>query len=1030
MSLEEHFSDLIEGTAITDEYFEMPPSHHILASALIKSKNPRTKNTLNMRVYGVYSLPQKWREKWGDASEDSYLYQVKLAGLEVNKAKMHPRELTEEEKAEAEANKGKKGGKGKVEEEASPEEVALKQKIEQEIEQLEEMGERERYFKIHEDPTKTISLKFEEQKQSLKLENDKLWEFEELINDENGAFIEFNKIQVTEEEGDAKKKGKGKPAETVVPYFSRGWIDFTPLMVPGKKHTIQRIPLKACAPPPKDIQDDDADDQEEEHEEVEPAPIFEDAQTYLYVHVSTEFAINPSIKPGEEEEPEVVESEGDKEGEGEGDKKQEEAQPEPQQEEDKDAEPKDPEDSYVEESEFEDGEKPKLVLNQKVYDHIDLKLGNFTSTWDATSNFRIIIQKYLKKISDHYSLLMTPDEVEQKSNSKAPVVKTMISSSQRQKKIEKYILQSDKMYCQLKKETKMAVHRIIRDKYHKTVNHEGLDKKGRAEFISELYVYLCQQIRTTLQETVHHHRDKIHEDLIEDLFHSVEEEKQRREKAFTEDYLVKLERLANEYENIGNFTKAEKYYKKLLLSEPENVQRLLNLARFSLKQGNVDKGYEFFRRAKEADPNSQELVLVFAGILIERERYTEAKKVLREILDGDDKHSHANILYSLICEKNNRPGLVRKHIAIAKVQRMRELELLPRKVRHIPNLSEIVFKLERPNWDTTTTKDQGMDSKENDKLFFEVVDFTLQHNLTKIASSLLKYIQNQDSERFKIEFARVKHQEHSYMEAIESLDKILSKNGDHPEALILRGDSYFDEGNIFESEESYIKFIQTHTAKEAESTQKYYNILERLGIVYIERRAWEDAKTVFLRCTAENNTTNAWLSLGISCLRLHSYEEAEDALTQANYLDSHNPEVWGYLTLLCLKYPNDTRADQAEYCILRALKLGNENWAVLEEIADIYADKKPTFAIACYEKAIELNSEKGELYQKYGNVLVKYRKSERAKAIELFKKALDKVKGKHNKSHIALVLQDSLREEGREDEAEEYAEYTKENITE
>lgn len=62
--------------------------------------------------------------------------------------------------------------------------------------------------------------------------------------------------------------------------------------------------------------------------------------------------------------------------------------------------------------------------------------------------------------------------------------------------------------------------------------------------------------------------------------------------------------------------------------------------------------------------------------------------------------------------------------------------------------------------------------------------------------------------------------------------------------------------------------------------------------------------------------------------------------------------------------------------------------------------------------------------------MVKYRKSERAKAIELFKKALDKVKGKHNKSHIALVLQDSLREEGREDEAEEYAEYTKENITE
>ena len=60
---------------------------------------------------------------------------------------------------------------------------------------------------------------------------------------------------------------------------------------------------------------------------------------------------------------------------------------------------------------------------------------------------------------------------------------------------------------------------------------------------------------------------------------------------------------------------------------------------------------------------------------------------------------------------------------------MRELELLPRKVRVIPNLNEINFKLERPNWDTIVTKDQNMDSKENDKLFFEVISFMLKHNL-------------------------------------------------------------------------------------------------------------------------------------------------------------------------------------------------------------------------------------------------------------------------------------------------------------
>ena len=37
MSLES-FQDLVEGVAISEEYFEMPPSHQVLRSALLKSK--------------------------------------------------------------------------------------------------------------------------------------------------------------------------------------------------------------------------------------------------------------------------------------------------------------------------------------------------------------------------------------------------------------------------------------------------------------------------------------------------------------------------------------------------------------------------------------------------------------------------------------------------------------------------------------------------------------------------------------------------------------------------------------------------------------------------------------------------------------------------------------------------------------------------------------------------------------------------------------------------------------------------------
>ena len=76
----------------------------------------------------------------------------------------------------------------------------------------------------------------------------------------------------------------------------------------------------------------------------------------------------------------------------------------------------------------------------------------------------------------------------------------------------------------------------------------------------------------------------------------------------------------------------------MVLRDPHNIDRLMNMARFSMKQNNVDRGYEFFRRAKDLDPTNHDLTLSFAGILIERERYTEAKRVLKEILDDDFKH--------------------------------------------------------------------------------------------------------------------------------------------------------------------------------------------------------------------------------------------------------------------------------------------------------------------------------------------------------------------------------------------------------
>jgi hypothetical protein len=254
------------------------------------------------------------------------------------------------------------------------------------------------------------------------MENEQLFEFEELVNDDNGAYIEFNKVPAVEDDNDPKKKGgKGKGGEDVESLFSRGWIDFTPFMNPGIKHTVQRIPLKTVEPPKEEGEGED-DDEEDKPEaegegEQELEQVFENAQSYVYVHVSTEIAINPSIEPEEApKKEEKVESEGedakvekpeeaegeDKAKEGEGEKeepKEEEAKEEEAKEGEKDGEgeeEKEEVDSYVEEEIYIEDPDAKPKINDKVYETLSPHMKYFSTTRDATANFRNIIQLYLK----------------------------------------------------------------------------------------------------------------------------------------------------------------------------------------------------------------------------------------------------------------------------------------------------------------------------------------------------------------------------------------------------------------------------------------------------------------------------------------------------------------------------------------------------------------------------------------------------------------------------------------------------------
>ena len=262
-----------------------------------------------------------------------------------------PKELSEEEKAEAEAAKG--GAKGKApakdakkgkEEEPTPEELERLEKekaereererlLQEEWDQLDEETKHIRHNEdIYKEPcVKMQNLEFIEQVEKLQAElnevpeeeNEKrivlqdkiddltrltnigkvstqkegyeLVELEEMVNSEKGCWLRFFKLPPKADEADAggKKapaKGKGAAADDMKPSIARGWLSFESLREPGTHSVEQRVYLETCAPLTKKTNEDGT---EEDVEEEEYEKVFEEAKTYVHIKLTFNHAITP-----------------------------------------------------------------------------------------------------------------------------------------------------------------------------------------------------------------------------------------------------------------------------------------------------------------------------------------------------------------------------------------------------------------------------------------------------------------------------------------------------------------------------------------------------------------------------------------------------------------------------------------------------------------------------------------------------------------------------------------------------------------
>lgn len=166
------------------------------------------------------------------------------------------------------------------------------------------------------------------------------------------------------------------------------------------------------------------------------------------------------------------------------------------------------------------------------------------------------------------------------------------------------------------------------------------------------------------------------------------------------------------------------------------------------------------------------------------------------------------------------------------------------------------------DYKNVVTQDQKMKPNDSDQIFFELIDLLLENNLFTAADTALEYIQDLHSTQYLYTKARIRIAQGKYLEATAALDEMLPSNQDNHEAWIMRGHAFFLHGNLFDSEESFIRALRI------KSSHKDPVLQERLGIIYSKRKAWKDARTVFLKCCKERVSTTSWIYLGLSQLRL------------------------------------------------------------------------------------------------------------------------------------------------------------------
>ena len=634
---------------------------------------------------------------------------------------------------------------------------------------------------------------------------------------------------------------------------------------------------------------------------------------------------------------------------------------------------------------------------------------------EICADFRKYIKIFINLICKKY------DEITGGENSKnqggkrdkGSSVLTNVKKDERDLNINKFLTKfsENKQTNLIKEKLKKFITRIILEKYKKRVNINEKFAEQKDKYFSEVYAYICDEIKLGMDEFIHMKKDEIHEHILssydssrkELMAYAIRKNKEPEEK--------RLLRLSNEYEILDDLETSMKYYKKRL-TLVQNKDIWLNFAILSKKMNNIiqveeainyciniiDDNEQIALQGTQSTINNQKndkfnFSILYSSIKYLKGRMKDAIDIILNIINKyklNKTNCSLNAFLAFLYHEIGNNLLFIKHYEAAKRFKMIELGIDLRKPKFNPKVK-------------TKYKSPTLTNEECNSIWYNLITFFNEHEFCEISDKLLQFIdeEGKKSIEFKLAKSKICLFFKKNDEVISLCDEILKMDDKNYLAWVLRGHAYYFKNNLFDSEESYIKAI-----KYKEKNSKFdIKMLTRLGIIYIRRKTWNDAKVVFLHILKDSIYHSfTWRYLGLALTNLGEYDAAEEALNEAILLDIENPFTWAYLTMFCI---NVGRREQALASLNELIKMKFKEIEITSEIALLFY-KNNDFNIAAnlYKRIINLDKTYIDAQVKLAEIyFMKFDEPKKKEAIEILKNSLQYAIDEKEKNSILQFIQ-------------------------